>query len=49
MNMERNNGEGCEDVPTVSDRIRPILTLKHNIFIDSGDGSKDSPYKIVIN
>lgn len=43
------NSNGCESISTVSERIRPILTLKHNIFIDSGDGSKDSPYEVVIN
>lgn len=43
------NSNGCEAIPTVSERIRPILTLKHNAIIKSGDGSENSPYQLDID
>lgn len=39
----------CENISTVSERIRPILTMKRRVIIVSGDGSKENPYKLDIN
>lgn len=39
----------CENISTVSDRIRPILTMKRRVIILSGDGTKEKPYKLDIN
>ena len=41
-----DSNNGCENISTVSERIRPILTMKRKVIIISGNGSKENPYKV---